>query len=1102
MGGSSKSQTVGYKYYVGVHMVLCHGPVDSLLRVKVDERIAWLGAQQGSGQITINSPDLFGGESREGGIQGAMDFEVGSLTQTQNGYLLSKLGSLVPAFRGVAGVVLRHMYMGLNPYLKTWSFRLSRIHTRQKGLAQWYDAKSAIPVTSSSREPIFKTFDPNLAATTPEGSADSVTVTGIDPAKEYLVITLTGPSAAWSRWLGYGSGSGYESDTNVPLWWSKVSVKDGSGNITRFWSTSYFTEAEAASAALSDPVKALSGSSTYKIWLEDDFLFNRGAITARIDVVSQFDMNPAHIIRECLTDPDWGMGYQESDIDEDSFISAADTLFSELMGISLMWDTQSSIEEFIKLIVKHIDAALYVDRQSGKFVLKLIRADYDVNSLPILDESNIDKISDFSRPSFGELTNSVTVTYWNWETSADSTITVQDIALQQMQGASIGTAISYPGFTNSNIATRVAQRDLRTLSTPLISCTIYANRDASELNIGKCFRLTWPDYDVSDVVMRVTGIAYGDGKTNRIRLQCVQDIFALPSTAFVAPTPPAWEDPSQPPSIANRRRAFEIPYLELVQTVGQQSIDSTISANSDVGYVGAGVARPSNEINARMWDNLGSGYREVGNIDFSPSAILNGNVGKTATSFSFLNGTDLDQVVLGTWAQIDEEIVVVVNISGSVITVGRGCLDTVPSNHTDGAIILFWDNYAQGDNTELVTSDIAKVKITTITGAGQLDLADAPEDTVTIVGRAARPYAPGNVKVNGTAYPDYIGSSSELSLSWSHRDRLQQTGETIIDTTSGDIGPEAGTTYTLRIYGEANTLLRTESAIAGTSYTYTAANEQADSGLPAPGSSDAYFNNVSLLLPLDGVNNSTTFTDVKGHAVTAFGDVKISTAQSQYGGASAAFDGSGDYLSIANDTALQFGSGDFTIELWARLNNTSQIHAIFDKRATLGAHGLNIFVDDSSGYKFWFVASNNGSTWPVRIISPTAVSANTWYHLAFTRSGNTWRAFVNGTLVGTATWSETPSGDTNPILLGRVFNSSFYLNGYIDDVRVTKGVARYVTSFTPTGPNPTSAAFRLNGKLRFELESVRSGKASYQKHDHTVRRPGYGFNYGESYGGI
>ncbi len=109
MGGSSKKVTVGYKYYVGMHMILCHGPVDKLLRIQVDERDAWLGSRDG-GQIYVNQPNLFGGESREGGIQGTVDFETGHAGQGQNSYLVSKLGAYVPAFRGVVGMVLRSVY--------------------------------------------------------------------------------------------------------------------------------------------------------------------------------------------------------------------------------------------------------------------------------------------------------------------------------------------------------------------------------------------------------------------------------------------------------------------------------------------------------------------------------------------------------------------------------------------------------------------------------------------------------------------------------------------------------------------------------------------------------------------------------------------------------------------------------------------------------------------------------------------------------------------------------------------------------------------------------------------------------------------------------
>ena len=82
-------------------------------------------------------------------------------------------------------------------------------------------------------------------------------------------------------------------------------------------------------------------------------------------------------------------------------MAAADTLFSEGMGISILWESQSSIEEFVKLIVKHIDAALYVDNSTGKFVLKLIRNDYSVGSLITLNEEILIKFLTFLDRNLG-----------------------------------------------------------------------------------------------------------------------------------------------------------------------------------------------------------------------------------------------------------------------------------------------------------------------------------------------------------------------------------------------------------------------------------------------------------------------------------------------------------------------------------------------------------------------------------------------------------------------------------------------------------------------------------------------------------------------------
>lgn len=1095
MGGSSKSQTVGYKYYVGVHMILSHGPVDRLIRVQVDERTAWQGNQSGSAQISINVPNLFGGESREGGIQGTMDFEVGSLTQGKNSYLLSKLGSLIPAFRGVAGVVLRQMYMGLNPYLKTWSFRISRVHTRQKGIAQWYDAKAEILSQADITEQLGPTSSGWKYKVVANGAGDDYSSPSYDDSSWPSGQSPFGNMGPHP----YAGGAGFPSSPNTTwainstiwvrrkfnlqtnatfnlvifvdnyatVWVNGVKVLDRSGTIEGPSGT-IFTH------AISVPANILNvGKNILVLKAEDYGSYSYAAFKLDSGNLPQYDMNPAHIIRECLTDPDWGMGYQDADIDDTSFMAAADKLFEEGMGMSLMWDTQTSIEEFIKLIVKHIDAALYVDRQSGKFVLKLIRADFDVNTLIVLDKSNIDKIADFSRPSFGELTNSVTVTYWNAKTGADSTITVQDIALQQMQGASIGTSISYPGFTNSAIATRVAQRDLRTLSTPLISCTIYANRDAANLNIGKCFRFTWPDYDVDDVVMRVTGIAYGDGKTNRIRLQCVQDIFSLPNVAFVQPSPPAWKDPSQPPLPATVRKTFEIPYLELVQTVGKQDIDTTLSATPEVGYVGAAIARPGNEINARMWDDLGAGYQEVGNIDFSPAAFLDGAISQMTTTFPIKDGIDLDQVVLNTWAQIDDEIVAVTALTASSITVKRGCLDTTPKVHADGAALVFWDNYAQGDNTELVSSDIAKVKVVTVSGAGQLDISQAPEDIITIVGRAARPYPPANVRVNSSYFPTYL-KAEDISLQWVHRDRKQQTAS-LVGFTEGSIGPESGTTYTVEMKDEGNTLRRTYSAISGTSQSW--ATEVDDSGLFSQGAEQYHNESFNTQIPSSyGLIRSSGGTGQAASFDASTGAMFLDA------------NSSGTYQNYYEITSLPFFYDlDFEVDMECVLDAYTFKHFGLWLPSTTQPSGYRIAhgLQTTQAYPWEFSRWPSGSwTSDVKLTpgnnSNPSMNLNERRRLRVTWSAadGIFRFYVDGALIYTVT--DTTYKQLRP---GIFF--------YQCKLRIHEITVRGHT-----------VSSRYNNKVNVVLKSVRSSLSSYQPYDYTITRVGYGYSYGLSYGGL
>jgi hypothetical protein len=225
---------------------------------------------------------------------------------------------------------------------------------------------------------------------------------------------------------------------------------------------------------------------------------------------------------------------------------------------------------------------------------------------------------------------------------------------------------------------------------------------------------------------------------------------------------------------------------------------------------------------------------------------------------------------------------------------------------------------------------------------------------------------------------------------------------------------------------------------------------------------DLYRSQVSLLLHGDGTNGSTTIIDSSPtpKTITANGNAQISTAQSKFGGASIAFDGTGDYLTAANNASLNFDSGDFTVECWLYLAGLQTANTDGQRVGTIVSYGINNITN--SGYAFYIQTTANQLAF-VRPGTGTAATASftfglsTWYHVAYTRSGSTNRLFVDGQSLTLTTNTFTPASSSSGTL--RIGSERFYggynhdLNGYIDDFRITKGIARYTANFTP----PTAA---------------------------------------------
>lgn len=838
MGGKSKKQTIGYKYFLGMHQALCHGPIDKITRITVDDRLAWSGNATG-GAITVNAPALFGGEKREGGVSGTIDIEMGGPTQGRNAYLVQQLGNLIPAYRGVVSAIFRQCYLGNNPYLKPWRFRGQRIHVRQNGIAQWYNGVAAIyPAVISASQTQWRylaiprndnvnrsapSFDDSAwpVGITPFGNRDW-TFSNPRPAnnglREKPETIISAVNAYWIR-----------TKLNLQKVPTTLRIEAFIDNDAVF----YVNGVQVASLGgpngnfytIDIPGTQLKvGENTFAVRFVDRVASDLGNwmwFDWRLIDLTTVDMNPAHIIRECLTDPDWGLGYTDADVDDQSFEAAADKLHSEGLGISLLWDKQIKLEEFIDEIKRHIDAAVYVSRTSGKFVVKLIRDDYDLNDLLLLDESNILKIDEATRLTLGELTNSVTVNYWDAQTGRDASLTIMDTALVQEQGAVVNVPLQYPGFTNSRNAAIAAERDLRALSTPGLKCTIIADASAKGLNVGDAFLLSWARWGVSSQVMRVVDISYGTGRNTQVRIACAQDIYATDTSVSVIVEPPSWTDPSSPPVVPPQTAAFEIPYYQLVQVNGQNNTDASLAAKPEIGYVGAAAGRTPAAINAILWTDDGSGYEEADQLDFAPYAVLSAAVTKTATTLLITDENDFENIEIGSFAQVGNELVRIdaYDANTGTLTVGRGVLDTVPQEHAAGAVVFCWDVSSAADPTEYVAGEEIGVKVTPVSGAGVLPLAEAAEVFVTLQQRAYRPYPPGDLRVNGDSYQD-VAYNGELTLTWKHRDRVQQTGGALIDHTGADIGPEPGTTY--RVQGYLNdVLVHAENDIAGTSATWT-----------------------------------------------------------------------------------------------------------------------------------------------------------------------------------------------------------------------------------------------------------------------------------------
>lgn len=658
---------------------------DGLVEIRAGDRTAWAGLQQGSGTITINAPTLFGGDKKEGGIQGDLDVLFGEQTQGVNTYLLAKQGNPQSAHRGVTSVVFKGGLIGANnPYPKPWSFRLRRTVSGWFNNAQWYPEVAGVTLSS-------------------------------------------------------------------------------------------------------------------------------GVI----------GMNPAHIIYETLTNPDWGMGYPTAALDDVAFRAAALALSNEGFGINMLWNRQDTIESFLQKIVDYIAGVVVTSPITGLFQLKLIRGDYTVGSLPVFTAADVLEVVDKEDAAITNGVNEMWIKYFDPISKQTQSVALQALGAVQSQQVVISDRKDFTGIATADLAARVCQRELRATTVPLKRVQLKMKRTIYKLTPGDVFVLNFPAIGLSSVVFRLGDIDTGTLLDGSISITAVEDVFSMPADTYIAVQTTGWTPPNNNPVAAVNYLGYEADFRTVYKQLGGATANALPAA---VGYCGAILARPDPLCQSYGVYTVVGGGAYVGHATahFAPTGVLASSLSFFDTAMTLNTMIDTTEVVIGSACLIVDTVPEIVRIDAidpvtGICTIARGCVDTVGSTHTAGARVYFLDGFLGSDGIEYTAGETVHNKDCPNAPFGQLELALAPIVDVTIAGRALLPYPPAFPKINGTRFDLAAGPTGPFTLAWIERNRLTQA-DVMVDQTAATVTPETGTTYTVRVIDTAGpTLLATYSGLTATS---------------------------------------------------------------------------------------------------------------------------------------------------------------------------------------------------------------------------------------------------------------------------------------------
>ncbi len=382
----------------------------------------------------------------------------------------------------------------------------------------------------------------------------------------------------------------------------------------------------------------------------------------------------------------------------------------------------------------------------------------------------------------------------------------------------------------------------------------------------------------------------------------------------------------------------------------------------------------------------------------------------------------------------------------AALTGGVGCGDDAPANggavnNADAAL----DAASDAPSQDVVDSALADAAGDIAVDVQNDVTVDATVDVATDVAREAAADGSVDAAAEATvdASPDVAVDVSPDVAADVSPDVAADVSPDVAADVSPDVAVDAGPVCVSPrvVCGDRCVDVATDDANCGACGRVCAGGGRCAAGVCPP--ADPNFSGVALLLHMNGASGSTTFTDVRGHVVTAADGAQISTTASRFGGASGYFDGMGANLTTAPLPEFDFsGAAPFTIETW--VNGTGTVFSC-------DSYGLLMSIKEGRTLYVWI---NGLLPWDFVGTAAGTVPVG-WHHVALTYDATTYRVFIDGAQTFAVAGRLAAQSNSYLIIGGYQGGTQPWFDGYLDDFRVTRGVARYVSPFAaPTAAFP------------------------------------------------